>query len=166
MYFGIPMKPEQGFHRPGVQRPQEGINALSDPDWKDPAFVQWFFQPRPRQIDFFDGNFSPPTILIFFLKSPLKLLENELQYLDPLPKKLLTDIDREPNRLPALLDLDNVNEFRRKYDDSFYARQRKNVPNMQHMRMKMKLQILQQRQTLTGRKKPPPTRPYVHMLML
>lgn len=141
------MKPEQGYHKPGVQRPQvEGINTLSDPDWKDPAFIQWFFQPKPKEIEFFD--------------------ENELQYLDPLPKKLLIDINRESNRLPALLDLDNVNEFRKKYDDSFFARYRNNVLNMQHMRTKMRLQILQQRQTLTGRKKPPPTRPYVHMLML
>jgi hypothetical protein len=57
-YFGIPMKPEQGFHKPGVQRPQEGINALSDPDWKDPAFIQWFFQPRPKEIESFDGKLN------------------------------------------------------------------------------------------------------------
>jgi len=50
------MKPEQGFHKPGVQRPQEGINALSDPDWKDPAFIQWFFQPKPRDVESFDGK--------------------------------------------------------------------------------------------------------------
>ena len=92
--------------------------------------------------------------------------ENELQYLDPLPKKLLVDLHHEPNRPIALLDFDIVNEFRKKYDDSFYPRYRNNVPNMQHMRMKMKLQMQQQRPMLTGKKKPPPTRPYVHMLML
>lgn len=92
--------------------------------------------------------------------------EKDLQYLDPLPKKLLLDIHREPEHQPALLDLDNVSEFRKKYDDSYYPRYRNNVPNMQHMRMKMRIQMQQQRPMLTGKKKPPPTRPYVHMLML
>ncbi|CRK98171.1 CLUMA_CG011537, isoform A [Clunio marinus] len=146
IYFGIPMKPEQGYHRPGVQRPQEGINTIADPDWKDPVFTQWFFQSKPKDIKAFD--------------------ENELQYLDHLPKKLLIDIQRESSYLPAILDFDNVNEFRKKYDDSFYARYNKNLPNMQHMRMKMKIQMQQQRAMLTGRKKAPPTRPYVTMLFL
>jgi len=90
--------------------------------------------------------------------------ENELQYLDPLPKKLLIDQHHESSRPTALLDLDNVNEFRKQYDDSYLLRIVE--PNMQHMRMQMKLQMQQQRLTVTGRKKPPPTRPYVHMLML
>jgi hypothetical protein len=159
------MKPEQGYHRPGVQRPQEGISTLSDPSWKDPAFIHWFFQAKPKEIESFDGELiswgGDNKIWDYF-----NFTENELQYLDPLPKKLLLDIHGEPNRPPALLDLDNVNEFRKKYDDSFYPRYRNNVPNMQHMRMKMRLQMQQQRPMLTGRKKPPPTRPYVHMLML
>jgi hypothetical protein len=92
--------------------------------------------------------------------------ENELQYLDPLPKKLLLDIHRDSFRQHALLDLDNVNAFRKVYDDSFQPRWRSSEPNMQHMRMKMRLQMQQARPMLTGRKKPPPTRPYVHMLML
>lgn len=165
------MKPEQGYHKPGVQQPQEGINALSDPNWNDPAFIQWFFQPRPKEIESFDGKLISSTFafgsgiitcaIIFFLP-----VESELQYLDPLPKKLLLDIHREPNRLPALLDLDNVNEFRKKYDDSYFPRYRNNVPDAQQMRLKMRIQMQQQRPMLTGRKKPPPTRPYVHMLVL
>lgn len=94
------------------------------------------------------------------------MTENELQYLDPLPKKLLLQIHRESNLPFAILDIDNVNEFRRKYDDSYYPKNRKQNPDMQQMRMKMKIQMQQKRQMLTGRKKPPPTRPYVHMLML
>lgn len=86
--------------------------------------------------------------------------------MDPLPKKLLLQLHREPDHPIALLDIDNVNEFRKKYDDSFYPKYRRMNPNMQQMRMKMKLQMQQKRQTLTGRKKAPPTRPYVHMLML
>lgn len=158
------MKPEQGYHKPGVQRPQNGISALSDPDWRDPAFVQWFFQAKPREIEPFDGKTSTEGGWSAFKN--IFSLENELQYLDPLPKKLLYDIRRESSRLPALLDLDNVNEFRKRYDDSFYPRYRNNKPNMQHMRMKMKIQMQRQGTMLTGKKKTPPTRPYVLMLML
>lgn len=50
------MKPEQGYHKPGVQRPQDGINSINDPDWKDPAFIQWFFQAKPKEIEMFDGK--------------------------------------------------------------------------------------------------------------
>lgn len=50
------MKPEQGYHKPGVQRPQQGLSTLSDPNWEDPAFIQWFFQPRPKEIEIFDGE--------------------------------------------------------------------------------------------------------------
>jgi hypothetical protein len=52
------------------------------------------------------------------------------------------------------------------YDDSYYPKYRKTNPDLQQMRMKMKIQMQQKRQMLTGRKKAPPTRPYVHMLML
>lgn len=96
----------------------------------------------------------------------IKFIENELQYLDPLPKKLLMQIAKESNLPFAILDIDNVNEFRRNYDDSYYPKYRKTNPDLQQMRMKMKIQMQQKRQMLTGRKKAPPTRPYVHMLML
>jgi len=71
-YFGVPLKPEQNYHRPGVQQPQVGINSLSDPDWKDPAFFQWFFQPKPKELEPFDGEFCcccevPSTIPQQFL---------------------------------------------------------------------------------------------------
>lgn len=53
------MKPGQGLHKPGIQQqPQVGIDALSDPNWKDPAFIQWFFQTRPKDVDEFDGKFT------------------------------------------------------------------------------------------------------------
>lgn len=56
------MKPEQGFHKPGVQRPEsDGINSISEPDWKDPAFIQWFFQPKPKEIEMFDGELDGET---------------------------------------------------------------------------------------------------------
>ena len=86
--------------------------------------------------------------------------------MDPLPKKLLLDLHYETNQLPALLDQDNVIEFRKKYDDSFKRRYRNQSPSDQQMRVIMKLQMQQQRPMLVGRKKPPPTRPYVFFLML
>lgn len=86
-------------------------------------------------------------------------LENDLKYLDILPKKLLLEIINEPYNLPAILDLDNVNEFRKKYDDSYYQRSRKSVPNKQMLKMNMKIQMQRQRAMLTGKKKAPPTRP-------
>jgi hypothetical protein len=93
-------------------------------------------------------------------------LENDLQYLDILPKKLLLDILNEPHNLPAIRDLDNVNEFRKKYDDSFYRYQKSGALNEQSLRMSMRIQMQQQRAMLTGKKKAPPTRPYVLMVML
>uniref|UniRef100_A0A1B0DP18 Uncharacterized protein n=1 Tax=Phlebotomus papatasi TaxID=29031 RepID=A0A1B0DP18_PHLPP len=69
--------------------------------------------------------------------------EYDLQLLDPLPKALLQDIEQESPDLPALLDEDNVNEFLKMYDDHFA----RNIAT-------------------TGRKKVPPTKPYVEMVVL
>lgn len=90
---------------------------------------------------------------------PYYNLDNDLKYLDILPKKLLLDINNEPYILPAILDLDNVKEFRKKYDDSYYQNDRKSVPNKQMLKMNMKIQMQRQRAMLTGKKKAPPTRP-------
>lgn len=70
----------------------------------------------------------------------------ELQFLHPLPSGLLQDILYEPYEQPALSDADNINEFRRIYDD-FYGRAASDGPQ-------------------TGKKRVPPTRPYVQFLML
>lgn len=56
IYFDIPLQTSQGYHKPGVQRPQVGINAINEPNWKDPAFFQWFFQSKPKAIETFDGE--------------------------------------------------------------------------------------------------------------
>lgn len=64
--------------------------------------------------------------------------------LDPFPKKLLEDISKEKDYLPAVIDEDNVDEFRKIYDDTWAYRY----------------------QTQTGKKKIPPTKPYVEMLLL
>ncbi|CAO1403428.1 unnamed protein product [Diamesa tonsa] len=147
MYFGI-QKPNQDNKTEGVHRPQQATpDKINEPTWEDPAFVQWFFQGKPKDVEPFDD-------------------EDILQLLDPLPKKLLHDLHYETNQLPAILDQDNVNEFRKKYDDSYNRRYRNQSPSDQQMRVIMKLQMQQQRPMLVGRKKPPPTRPYVFFLML
>lgn len=76
------------------------------------------------------------------------------------------DVLNEPYNLRAISDLDNVNEFRKKYDDSYDRNYRKGAPNKDLLKMNMKIQMYQQRATLTGKKKSPPTRPYVLMVML
>lgn len=85
--------------------------------------------------------------------------------MDILPKKLLLDIVNEPYNLPAILDSDNVNEFRKKYDDSYHQSSRKSVPNKQMLKMNMKIQMQRQRAMLTGKKKAPPTRPWVILFL-
>lgn len=72
------------------------------------------------------------------------LTEYILQDLNLLPSGLIQDIAKEHYEQPALLDTENVNEFLKVYDD-FYS---------------------QRNQPVTGRKKIPPTKPYVQMLML
>jgi hypothetical protein len=67
-----------------------------------------------------------------------------MNLLDPYPKKLLEDIAKEREYLPAVMDEDNVDEFRKIYDDSWAYRYG----------------------PLTGKKKTPPTKPYVEMLLL
>jgi hypothetical protein len=66
-----------------------------------------------------------------------------LQLLDPLPKDLLVDINQENFEPPARLDDDNLMEFRKKYDDSVKYAVR-----------------------TSGKKRVPPTEPYVKMLLL
>lgn len=58
IYFEIPLKPDQAYHKPGIQQPLPyDVNSISPPDWKDPTFVSWFFQPKPpRVVDQIDGK--------------------------------------------------------------------------------------------------------------
>lgn len=70
-----------------------------------------------------------------------------LQYLHQFPSSLLQDILDEHYEQPARFDIDNVNEFRKIYDDSFYMTRVYWGPQ-------------------TGKKKIPPTKPYVQFLML
>lgn len=100
-----------------------------------------------------------------------------LQLLDLLPLRLLQDIDGERYELPALLDKDNVNEFRKIYDDKYHESetdlQQINIAggNKPHL-MDNRHDSVSSSSSMkagsggSGRKRVPPTKPYIHMLML
>lgn len=75
----------------------------------------------------------------------LILTEYNLELLDKLPKEIYINQANELPELPALLDEDNVNEFRRLYDDGYNR-------------------VI--RSGSTGNKRIPPTKPFVEMLIL
>ncbi|XP_058129769.1 coiled-coil domain-containing protein 80 [Anopheles coustani] len=75
-----------------------------------------------------------------------------VEFLDHLPLKVLQDFNGEPYEPLALRPEDNANEFRRLYDDSY----RGPVPP-----------VVEEKATKKGgKKRVPPTKPYLHMLVL
>uniref|UniRef100_A0A182JJ93 Uncharacterized protein n=1 Tax=Anopheles atroparvus TaxID=41427 RepID=A0A182JJ93_ANOAO len=74
------------------------------------------------------------------------------QFLDHLPLKLLQDFNSEPYEPPALRPEDNANEFRRLYDDYY--------------RGPVSAVVLDKGVKKGGKKRVPPTKPYLHMLVL
>lgn len=128
--------------------------------WNDKQFFEWFLQSKYKQIKL-DNDYN-------------------LQLLDPLPLRLLQDIEGERYELPALLDKDNVNEFRKIYDDKY----RESETDLQQMSNVggNKPHLTDNRHDSwtssginknsgesakgSGRKRVPPTKPYIHMLML
>lgn len=84
----------------------------------------------------------------FFVKPSSKIFTKkpEYEFLHQLPAELLQDIESEPFDLPKVSDQDNVDEFRRTYDD-FHSRIRVFAPQV-------------------GKKRIPPTKTYVQMLMI
>lgn len=134
--------------------------------WNDKQFFEWFLQSKYKQIKL-DNDYN-------------------LQLLDPLPLRLLQDIEGERYELPALLDKDNVNEFRKIYDDKYResetdSQQMSNVggnkPHLIDNRHDSWTSITAgsisspnksagEGAKGSGRKRVPPTKPYIHMLML
>uniref|UniRef100_A0A182Q2W7 Uncharacterized protein n=1 Tax=Anopheles farauti TaxID=69004 RepID=A0A182Q2W7_9DIPT len=92
----------------------------------------------------------------WFLESKRKALpQNALpntELLDPLPLKVLQAFNREPYEPLALRPEDNANEFRRLYDDKY--------------RGPISLIVLEKGTKKGGKKRVPPTKPYLHMLVL
>ncbi|KFB40537.1 AGAP003032-PA-like protein [Anopheles sinensis] len=93
---------------------------------------------------------SPPETTASSTAKPVALLN--VEFLDHLPLKLLQDFNGEPYEPLALRPEDNANEFRRLYDDSY----RGPVPP-----------VVEEKATKKGgKKRVPPTKPYLHMLVL
>ncbi|XP_055543238.1 uncharacterized protein LOC129728802 [Wyeomyia smithii] len=157
-------------HKPGYFRPDKPAMSLTSPSstgiisgqmdqllkpstetslWNENQFIDWFLRKKSRLSRIKNGH--------------------RLQLLNPLPLSLLQDIGAEYYEPPALLDKDNVNEFRKKYDDNFL----KNKDNA-HMAVLVnhyKLsaidgQIGSGTTVNKGKKRIPPTKPYIQMLML
>lgn len=80
----------------------------------------------------------------------LKYSFSDYEFLHQLPADLLQDIESEPYETPTRTDIDAVNAFRRIYDDFF-----------ERLRYSTALAGPQ-----TGRKRVPPTKPYVLFLFL
>lgn len=89
------------------------------------------------------------TICVLCACSNAKFLfPTDNQFLHQLPADLLQDIEDESYEMPAKIDADNVNAFRKIYDDSFERIRYAALTGSQ-----------------TGKKRIPPTRPYVLFLM-
>lgn len=131
--------------------------------WNDKQFFEWFLQSKYKQIKL-DNDYN-------------------LQLLDQLPLRLLQDIEGERYELPALLDKDNVNEFRKIYDDKYHESEadlqqinneggdRLHLTNNRHGSGASTggsggNKNIADGAVGSGRKRVPPTKPYIHMLML
>lgn len=138
---------------------QENMTPIPTTDtllWNDKQFYEWFLQTKYKQMELFN--------------------EYNTKLLDPLPLQLLQDIGVEQYALPALLDEDNVNEFRKVYDEKYHFRVEEkkllavNVPKIRIWYPHEAGDYYQfsdiPNTKSTIRKRVPPTRPYIHMLML
>uniref|UniRef100_A0A182MGV3 Uncharacterized protein n=1 Tax=Anopheles culicifacies TaxID=139723 RepID=A0A182MGV3_9DIPT len=92
----------------------------------------------------------------WFLQSKRKKVQQtsllNVQLLDPLPLKVLQQFNQEPYEPLALRPEDNANEFRRQYDDNY--------------RGPISVLVLEKGTKKGGKKRIPPTKPYLHMLVL
>ncbi|XP_053659312.1 uncharacterized protein LOC128708363 [Anopheles marshallii] len=100
--------------------------------WSDKPFAEWFLQNKRKQM-------QQSSLL-------------DVQFLDPLPLKVLQEFNREPYEPLALRPEDNANEFRRLYDDTY--------------RGPIAVHVLEKGTKKGGKKRIPPTKPYLHMLVL
>ncbi|XP_053696154.1 uncharacterized protein LOC128743575 isoform X2 [Sabethes cyaneus] len=94
---------------------------------------------------------------------------HKLQLLDPLPLRLLQDINAEHYELPSLLDKDNINAFRIFYDDKF-PQSKNNAQGTDaansYKPFSTDSNIGPDTIKNKGKKRVPPTKPYIQMLML
>lgn len=138
------------FHKPGNYAPEQPSSHSIDDNKIESKPTNQKHKPQLGDLSLlsissfphFDYFVKPNT------KSQAKKTELESQYplLHQYPAELLQDIENEPYDLAKKTETQIVNEFRRIYDD-FFSRVRIYSP-------------------VTGKKRVPPTRPYVLFLII
>lgn len=134
------------YHKPGYFAPERQEEPI---DHRPPGNVQYESKPNGPQI----GDLSLLSIssyphFEYFVKPNSKTFNKkpEYEFLHQYPAELLQDIENEPYQQSKVSEQEIINEFRRVYDD-FFTRVRVFAP-------------------VTGKKRVPPTRPYVLFLII
>lgn len=136
------------FHKPGYFAPdQSKDHDENDDDVHGPSKPITKPTSKPQLGDLSFLSISSFPHFEYFVKPNSKsfVKKPEYEYLHQYPAELLQDIENEPYELTRKTDQENVDEFRRVYDD-FFTRVRVYSP-------------------ITGKKRVPPTRPYVLFLI-
>lgn len=132
------------FHTPGNFAPYQpsSTSANTNPIVAKPN------NPKQQLGDLEFLSISSFPYFDYFVKPISKTFAKkpEYEFLHHYPAELLQDIENEPYELKKANDQDIVNDFRRVYDD-FFTRVRVFAP-------------------VTGKKRVPPTRPYVLFLII
>lgn len=135
------------FHKPGYFAPERHSDEFLNPSSGSNAHLP----SKPSKPQF--GDLSILSISNFphfeyFVKPNSKsfVRKAEYEHLHQYPAELLQDIENESDQLPKISDQEIANDFRRVYDD-FFTRVRVFAP-------------------VTGKKRVPPTRPYVLFLVI
>lgn len=134
------------FHKPGYFAPDRPTNDFQS---RPSSNAQYASKPnRPQVGDLSLLSISSYPYFEHFVNPNTKTFEKkpEYEYLHQYPAELLQDIENEPYKLPKISDQEIANDFRRVYDD-FFTRVRVFAP-------------------VTGKKRIPPTRPYVLFLSI
>lgn len=133
------------FHKPGYFAPDESKDNDDDEEVTSKPITKPTSKPQLGDLSFLSISSFPH--FEYFVKPNSKsfVKKPEYEYLHQYPAELLQDIENEPNELTRKTDQEKVDEFRRVYDD-FFSRVRVYSP-------------------ITGKKRVPPTRPYVLFLI-
>lgn len=136
------------FHKPGNYAPERPSNQFFDDNKIDSKPTKPKNKPQFGDLSLLSISNFPHFEHFVKPKSIGKKTESGSQYplLHQYPADLLQDIENEPYELAKRTDQQIVNEFRRIYDD-FFSRVRIYSP-------------------ITGKKRVPPTRPYVLFLII
>lgn len=135
------------LHNPGYFAPEIAVNSDPSTDVTRQPIAPSKPSSKPQIGDLSVLSIANFPYFEFFVPSNTKSGERKPEYelLDPYPAELLQDIENEPYEPHKGTDQEIINKFRRIYDD-FFARVRVFSP-------------------ITGKKRVPPTRPYVLFLM-